>query len=235
MRSATVIERLTRDANADVRANAAEALASIPDERTLYRLLADESWVVRARAAKVAGVTGPDGPGPRLAELLEDGSWWVRQNATLALAALGAASVPRAARATALTRPLRAKQGSGSVVRGGYVSEQLKHLDGRDACDGEAAQQFLIDLGRAEGLATIEAAARCDVQRCDPGALDRGARGDRDQAVSVGARAAQGRPLMKTPVEILFVGLLGYFLALNSLYLAITAAAFCDLRLPSPP
>jgi HEAT repeat protein len=160
MRSATVIERLTHDANADVRANAAEALASVPDERALCRLLADESWVVRSRAAKVAGITCQTSLAPRLAELLGDGSWWVRQNATLALAGLGAASVP------ALLGQLRSpdrfarNKAAEALVRGGYVSSQLEHLDEHGERDGETARQFLIDLGRAEGLAAIEAAAR---------------------------------------------------------------------------
>ena len=50
-----MIERLAHDANEDVRANAAEALASFPGDELLSRLLADESWVVRSHAAKAAG------------------------------------------------------------------------------------------------------------------------------------------------------------------------------------
>ena len=159
-RSAPVIERLTRDASADVRANAAEALASFPDERALCRLLADESWVVRSHAAKVVGIASRTSLAPRLAELLGDGSWWVRQNATLALASLGAASVPALLLQLHSLDHFARNKAAEALVRGGYVSEQLRQLDGHGERDGEAARQFLVDLGRAEGLAAIEAAAR---------------------------------------------------------------------------
>jgi HEAT repeat protein len=156
-RSAPAVLRLTRDPSEDVRANAAEALASFPDEAALRRLLADESWVVRAHAAKSAGVSGQTNLAGRLAELLEDRTWWVRQNATVALAAFGAEAVP------ALVKQLRspdrfARNKAGEALVGsGYAAEQIARLSDADGVSDEA-RQFLVDLGRAEALGSIEAA-----------------------------------------------------------------------------
>ncbi|MBV8429670.1 MAG: HEAT repeat domain-containing protein, partial [Solirubrobacterales bacterium] len=64
-RSAPVVEQLARDPDEDVRANAAESLASFPNPGLLLALLTDESWVVRSHAAKAAGAAGLDALAPR--------------------------------------------------------------------------------------------------------------------------------------------------------------------------
>jgi HEAT repeat protein len=157
--SAPVVERLARDVNEDVRANAAEALASFPNEPLLRRLLADDSWVVRSHAAKAVGEGRQSELAPPLALLLQDSSWWVRQNAMLALANLGEQAVP------ALLAQLRSgdrfarNKAAEALIRSGYATEQLARLE-RGGAGSATAQRFLVDLGRAEALKTIEIAAR---------------------------------------------------------------------------
>ena len=157
-RSAPVIERLTHDANEDVRANAAEALASFPGDELLSRLLADESWVVRSHAAKAAGASCRTNLASRLSELLEDESWWVRQNAMMALASFGAGAIPPLL--TQLHSPDRfaRNKAAEALVRNGYAIEQIERV--KEGGPGSRnARRFLIDLGRAEALSTIETAA----------------------------------------------------------------------------
>jgi HEAT repeat protein len=158
-RSAPVAYRLAGDPVENVRANAAEALASFPNHALLSRLLADESWVVRSHAAKAAGACGASGLAARLAELLEDRSWWVRQNATLALAGFGDAAVPwLLAQLRSDDRFARNKAGE-ALVRSGYASDQIERV--KSGLPGsQEARQVLVDLGRAEALSTIENAAR---------------------------------------------------------------------------
>ena len=161
-RSAPVVERLTRDVSEDVRANAAEALVSFPDEATLRRLLADESWVVRSHAAKTAREAGLPSLAPLLAGLLTDRSWWVRQNAALALSELGEPAMP------VLEAQLRsddrfARNKSAEVLVGlGYAARQLHCLQETGGEDQDARQR-LIDLGRAEALSSIVIAARSTI------------------------------------------------------------------------
>jgi HEAT repeat protein len=157
-RSEPLIDRLAHDPSEDVRANAAEALASFPNDTTLRRLLADESWVVRSHAAKTAGVTRQPALAPRLAALLEDRSWWVRQNAALALADLGDAAIP------ALVSQLRSEdrfarnKAAEVLVDIGYANEQVELLRTTHGLHG-AARRALVDLGRAEALSPIVTAA----------------------------------------------------------------------------
>ena len=157
-RSAPVVERLTHDASEDVRANAAEALGSFPGDEPLSRLLADESWVVRSHAAKAAGASSRTNLAPRLSELLEDESWWVRQNAMMALAGFGAAAIaPLLAQLHSPDRFARNKAAE-ALVRNGYAMEQIERV--KEGGPGSRnARRFLIDLGRAEALSTIETAA----------------------------------------------------------------------------
>lgn len=158
-RSGPVIEQLTYDAEEDVRANAAESLAHFPNERHLLRLLNDDSWVVRSHAAKAAAATSLPGLAPRLAELLEDRSWWVRQNAMLALAGFGEAGLaPLLAQLHSEDRFARNKAAEG-LIRSGYASGQIDRLAG-GLPGWEEAHRFLVDLGRAEALSTIENVAR---------------------------------------------------------------------------
>lgn len=164
-RSAPVIEQLARDPDEDVRANAAESLANFPSERLLWELLHDESWVVRSHAAKAAGVARLETLAPRLAELLEDRSWWVRQNAMLALAGVGPAAVPSLLAQLHSPDRFARNKAAEALIRTGYASQQVGEL----AAGSEEAHRFLVDLGRAEALGTIENAARTatDPEVCD--------------------------------------------------------------------
>jgi len=159
-RSAPVIERLAHDPDDDVRANAAESLANFPNERLLARLMADESWVVRSHAAKAAGVSGLESLVPQLAELLEDRSWWVRQNATIALAGLGEAAFPYLLAQLHSHDRFARNKAAEALIRGGHAARQIERLitGGEDEIDD--AWTFLVALGRAEALGTIETAAR---------------------------------------------------------------------------
>jgi HEAT repeat protein len=154
-----VIARLARDPEEDVRANAAESLASFPDPVLLGRLMSDESWVVRSHAAKAAGVSGLSRLAPRLAELLEDRSWWVRQNATIALAGFGEAAVPHLLRQLHSHDRFARNKAAEALIRSGYAAKQIERVGAGEA-DESDAWQFLLDLGRAEALGTIETAAR---------------------------------------------------------------------------
>ncbi len=157
-RSAPVIERLARDPNEDVRANAAEALAGFPGDELLSELLADESWVVRSHAAKAAGASCRMDLAAHLSELLEDQSWWVRQNAMIALAGFGAAAIPPLLAQLHSSDRFARNKAAEALVRNGYAMEQIERV--KEGGPGSRnARRFLIDLGRAEALSTIETAA----------------------------------------------------------------------------
>jgi HEAT repeat protein len=158
-RSAPALELLAHDPDEDVRANAAESLASFPNEPLLGRLLDDESWVVRSHAAKAAGATRLEGLAPRLAELLEDRSWWVRQNAMLALTSLGATAVPSLLTQLHCDDRFARNKAAEALIRIGYAAQQIERL-ASDPSGREEAHRFLVDLGQAEAVGTIESAAR---------------------------------------------------------------------------
>jgi HEAT repeat protein len=156
-RSAHVVERLTWDPEEDVRANAAEALASFPNQGALKRLLGDESWVVRSHAAKAAGASGQTELVWQLAELLEDRAWWVRQNAMLALAGFGKVAVPALLYQLGSDDRFARNKSAEALVRCGYATEQLEILLADGQGSGEA-HRVLVELGRAEALSTITSA-----------------------------------------------------------------------------
>ena len=157
-RSEPVIEQLAHDPEEDVRANAAESLASFPNERLMRQLLDDHSWVVRSHAAKAAGAAGLTALSPRLAALLEDRSWWVRQNATLALAAFGEAAVPWLLSQLHSDDRFARNKAAEALIRCGYAVRQIDLL-ASGAVGWENAHGFLVDLARAEARGTIERAA----------------------------------------------------------------------------
>ena len=168
-RSAPVIERLTRDPEEEVRANAAKSLASFPNPASLSRLLEDESWIVRSHAAKAAGASGQKGLAGQLAGLLEDHSWWVRQNATIALASLGDDAIaPLIDQLQSDDRFARNKAAE-ALIRGGYAAQQIEIV--KSGSPGhERARRILIDLGRAEAVRTIVSATE---RTSDPAARQR--------------------------------------------------------------
>jgi HEAT repeat protein len=191
-RSARVVEQLSYDPEEDVRANAAESLANFPSERHLRRLLQDESWVVRSHAAKAAGASGLSALAPRLAELLEDRSWWVRQNAMLALAGFGDAAVPSLLDQLHSADRFARNKAAEALIRCGYAARQIERLASGSHGSGDA-HVFLVDLGRAEALSTIENAAR---HATHPGAQER-LRGVLEEIAHGGAKQAEN-PLLSS-------------------------------------
>ena len=161
-RSAATINALTYDASDDVRATAAESLGSFADHGAIGRLLADESWLVRCHAAKAAGSARAAELAPQLARLLEDEFWWVRQDAAIALSQVGepavAALLPQLHSDDRFARNKAAEV----LIRIGYAAQQLDRLQSTNG-DAAGARRFLVALGRAEALGTIEAA----LQRAD--------------------------------------------------------------------
>jgi HEAT repeat protein len=88
---------LAHDEDPDVRAAAAEALATRtgPEAReAVLMLLTDPEWFVRVHAARSAAHVAGAEAAPALAELLADERWWVRNAAKDALEVIGAEAVP---------------------------------------------------------------------------------------------------------------------------------------------
>lgn len=161
-RSAPVIEQLARDPEEDVRANAAEALASFPDPVLLGRLLQDESWIVRSHAAKAAGASGQASLAARLAGVLEDRSWWVRQNAMIALAGFGDAGVPHLLGQLRSEDRFARNKAAEALVRSGYANQQIELVRaGLPGC--REAHRVLVEIGQAEALGAILSAVRATV------------------------------------------------------------------------
>jgi HEAT repeat protein len=95
----------------------------------------------------------------RLAELLEDRSWWVRQNATVALASFGEAAVPALLGQLHSHDRFARNKAAEALVRSGYAAAQIELLKAGSP-DSHTAHRVLVDLGRAEAIRTIEVAAR---------------------------------------------------------------------------
>jgi HEAT repeat protein len=152
------LARLAADRDPDVRANALEALGAFPRPDTLPLVragLGDDVWFVRSHAAKAAGaLREPELAGP-LAALLRDPHWWVRQNAMLALESMGPAAVPRLERALADPDRFARNKAAEALGRLGAVAEQVRRL-GDDGAPGRAARDFLLAVGRAEGVRALE-------------------------------------------------------------------------------
>jgi HEAT repeat protein len=93
----TALVALTRDADANVRAAAVEALATRSGrevKEAVLRLLDDPEWFVRVHAARSAGHVAGAGSAFALAGLLGHERWWVRTAAKDALEGIGADAVP---------------------------------------------------------------------------------------------------------------------------------------------
>src|SRR4029453_16178002 len=91
-RAVSLIAPLVSDANAELRAVALRALATLghPAARRLVeRALSDEDWTVRTQAAVSAGRIGLTDLTPVLARLVDDDKWWPRFRAAEALYLLG--------------------------------------------------------------------------------------------------------------------------------------------------
>jgi len=89
--------RLSGDDDANVRANAVEALGGWSGADAVAAIAArldDPIWFVRAHAVRALGRARPRGGAERIAPLLRDPQWWVRSNAAGALEEYGRAALP---------------------------------------------------------------------------------------------------------------------------------------------
>jgi HEAT repeat protein len=157
-RAFELLARLVVDEDPNVRANAAEALGTLPVDGSVPVLLErsrDEVWYVRAHAARGLGERGDAGV-DRLAELLADRSWWVRENAARSLARIGPPSVP-ALRETLASPDRFARNKAAEVLVGlGFVEREMRtYLEGNG--QRGRARESLVLLGRAEALASLSA------------------------------------------------------------------------------
>lgn len=150
---------LARDPDANVRANAAEAIGRLGDRRkttpAIKRLLRDSEWIVRAHAAKAAGALGDKRLIQELVSLLRDQQWWVRQNSALALERIGPPAIPYLA--AMLSDPDRFARNKAAEVLGrlGVISDQIAKLSGPRQ-EAEAARDLLLAICRAEAVGIIE-------------------------------------------------------------------------------
>jgi len=90
------LTRLAAHRDPEVRIQAARALGHYPHQESvaaLRTLVRDPAWAVRAQAVRALGMIGATDPVtlPLIQPLLQDGEWWVRLRAGLALARCGAA------------------------------------------------------------------------------------------------------------------------------------------------
>jgi HEAT repeat protein len=92
-RGDVALATLLRDGSEEVRISAARALGQVGDATCVRALVtaldADETWPVRAQAAKSLGALGAVEALESLEACLSDRAWWVRANAARALRALG--------------------------------------------------------------------------------------------------------------------------------------------------
>ena len=170
-----LLTSLAADPDLKVRANTAEALASLSPEmtsRTLFHLSRDEQWMVRAHAARSLGAVG-EAAADRLVEMLSDTNWWVRENAATALARIGEATIPRL-RDTLTSRDRFARNKAAEMLVGlGFVERELDRLGGFADEPRRSAGDSLVLLGRAEAfdslsarfLAVADADRRADLAR----------------------------------------------------------------------
>lgn len=121
---------LTWDADANVRAAAAETLATRTGSEVGIALLAcleDPEWFVRAHAARAIGEVVGVEAAPTIARLLGDDEWWVRMAAQEALRGLGLVAVPSVLSVLAHADPV-ARNGAADVLQDvGFVDELVRH------------------------------------------------------------------------------------------------------------
>ncbi len=151
-----LLSELAADADPDIRANAAEALASMPDHRTLetlHQLSRDDIWFVRARAARALGEAG-EAAVRRLVEMLVDDQWWVRENAARAIARIGEPAIPLL-REALLSEDRFARNKAAEVLVGlGFIEHEMEAFLNETARQ-EEARENLVRLGRAEALNSL--------------------------------------------------------------------------------
>ena len=154
---------LTWDVDANVRAAAAETLATRtgPEVGTaLLACLEDSEWFVRAHAARAVGdVVGVEAA-PTIARLLADEDWWVRMAAQSALRGLGLDAVQSVASVLTHADPV-ARNGAAEVLQDvGFVDELVR----RDP------QSRLLERIYAAGGARFRAAAEARAEGLVEGA-----------------------------------------------------------------
>jgi HEAT repeat protein len=164
--------RLSGDDVWYVRAHAARALGRLlapapPETRAIPEQPASDDPTLdpTLRATDTAG----DRNGVRrLAALLADRSWWVREAAGLALAGLGDPAIPELRRVLASSDRFARNKAAEVLVGLGFVEREMRrYLAGRG--QRRQARQSLVLLGRAEVLASLSARflAADDEQRKD--------------------------------------------------------------------
>ena len=154
---------LTWDVDANVRAAAAETLATRtgPEVGTaLLACLEDSEWFVRAHAARAVGdVVGVEAA-PTIARLLADEDWWVRMAAQGALRGLGPDAVQSVVSVLTHADPV-ARNGAAEVLQDvGFVDELVR----RDP------QSRLLERIYAAGGARFRAAAEARAEGLVEGA-----------------------------------------------------------------
>ena len=150
------LKRLAQDPNLDVRANAATALGEFSGTaQTIKKMLSDPEWVVQAHAAKAVGEGRYTKLAPELVKLLSSQSWWVRENATLALKALGSTTIPSVRRALDSDDRFVCNKSAEILNDLGYTTQQVAYLGNR--FKRRRAQKNLLAIGRAGGMATLRA------------------------------------------------------------------------------
>jgi len=175
------LARALADADEELRAEAAEALGRLRDDRVapllVDRLSADPSPAVRARIAGALAGRDDEHVADHLAPALEDPAWWVRRRAIEALEAIGPRSERllvvalddadpelRARAAAALERMDVPAAIEAALRRGERVRESAETLA---RLPGAPAYETLIELAdrgdppaRAAALSALGAAAR---------------------------------------------------------------------------
>lgn len=155
-RAFELLATLAWDDDANVRANAAEAMGGVRASdgvKLLERLSHDDVWYVRAHAARALADGGAHGAA-RLTALLADENWWVRESAANALTAIGPAAIP-ALREVLRSSDRFARNKAGEVLVGlGFVEREMATLFANNG-QREHARESLVLLGRAEVLASL--------------------------------------------------------------------------------
>jgi HEAT repeat protein len=215
------------DPEPDVRARAAHALGAIgvvDAAPPLRAALSDTEWPVRAMAAKALGRIHDAEAIPRLCAALRDREWWVRANAAESLKLAGPMGI-EALEGMLADEDLYAKhQACLMLDESGILDRRVAQLASNGALT-DAAEWVVVRFvhaGQTGGCASWRRRTRTR-------------RYGRPRTAAFGARGAGGRRVNWTVVLqdalIAFNAfVLVYFIALNSIYLALSDLAVRGLK-----